>query len=95
MAARTTRPAVRLTHPEKRVGKVFIDWSQNSAARSTATLYTVRGRAEPLVAAPRDWDELEPGVTQLRPDDVLRRLGRDGDLMARRGLGTARRGARR
>jgi bifunctional non-homologous end joining protein LigD len=71
---------------EKRVGKVFIDWSQNSPARSTATPYTLRGRAEPRVAAPREWDELEPGVVQLGPDEVLRRLERDGDLWARRGL---------
>jgi bifunctional non-homologous end joining protein LigD len=71
---------------EKRVGKVFIDWSQNSHARSTATPYTLRGRAEPRVAAPREWDELEPGVVQLGPDEVLRRLERDGELMARRGL---------
>jgi bifunctional non-homologous end joining protein LigD len=71
---------------EKRVGKVFIDWSQNSPARSTATPYTLRGRAEPRVAAPREWDELEPGVVQLGPDEVLRRLERDGDLLARRGL---------
>jgi bifunctional non-homologous end joining protein LigD len=73
---------------EKRVGKVFIDWSQNSPARSTATPYTLRGRTEPRVAAPREWDELEPGVTQLGPDEVLRRLGRDGDLMARHRLST-------
>jgi bifunctional non-homologous end joining protein LigD len=71
---------------EKRVGKVFIDWSQNSPARSTATPYTLRGRAEPRVAAPREWDELEPGVAQLRPDEVLRRLDREGDLMARHGF---------
>ncbi|WP_448809694.1 non-homologous end-joining DNA ligase [Agromyces bauzanensis] len=71
---------------EKRMGRVFIDWSQNSAARSTATPYTMRGRATPLVAAPREWDELEPGITQLGPDDVLARLERDGDLMMRHGL---------
>ncbi|WP_448004249.1 non-homologous end-joining DNA ligase [Agromyces bauzanensis] len=71
---------------EKRVGRVFIDWSQNSAARSTATPYTMRGREVPRVAAPREWEELEPGLTQLGPDEVLRRLERDGDLMARYGL---------
>lgn len=74
---------------EKRVGRVFIDWSQNSPARSTATPYTLRGRAEPRVAAPREWEELEPGVVQLGPGEVLRRLEHDGDLMARRGLSTA------
>lgn len=71
---------------EKRVGKVFLDWSQNHPARSTATPYTLRGRAEPRVAAPREWDELVSGVTQLGPDEVLRRLELDGDLMARHGF---------
>lgn len=71
---------------EKRIGRVFIDWSQNSAARSTATPYTMRGRERPQVAAPREWEELEPGVAQLAPEEVLRRLERDGDLMARHGL---------
>lgn len=80
---------------EKRIGRVFIDWSQNSPARSTATPYTVRGQAEPRVAAPREWSELEPGVAQLRPDEVLRRLDHDGDRMARRGLSVPSSAARR
>jgi bifunctional non-homologous end joining protein LigD len=71
---------------EHRIGRVFIDWSQNSAARSTATPYTLRGRSAPMVAAPREWDELDAGVEQLGPDEVLARLARDGDLMAKHGL---------
>ncbi|MDQ0895772.1 non-homologous end-joining DNA ligase [Agromyces ramosus] len=71
---------------EHRVGRVFIDWSQNSPARSTATPYTLRGRDTPMVAAPREWEELGPDVAQLGPDDVLARLARDGDLMAKHGL---------
>ena len=46
----------------------------------------MRGRERPQVAAPREWEELEPGVAQLAPEEVLRRLERDGDLMARHGL---------
>jgi bifunctional non-homologous end joining protein LigD len=64
----------------------MIDWSQNHPARSTATPYTLRGGPCPTVAAPRDWDEITTGLTQLGPDDVLQRLDRDGHLMERHGL---------
>ena len=44
-----------------REGKVFLDWSQNSAAKTTIAPYSMRGRAEPTVAAPRTWAEIEIG----------------------------------
>ncbi|MEZ0054027.1 DNA ligase D-like protein (predicted polymerase)/DNA ligase D-like protein (predicted ligase)/DNA ligase D-like protein (predicted 3'-phosphoesterase) [Mycobacterium sp. MAA66] len=66
-----------------RAGKVFLDWSQNSAAKTTVAPYSLRGRDEPTVAAPRTWDELDdPDLGQLRFDEVLARLDRDGDLLA-------------
>ncbi|WP_121718661.1 non-homologous end-joining DNA ligase, partial [Streptomyces sp. E2N171] len=34
-----------------RPGKVFVDWSQNAARKTTAAPYTLRARAEPLVSA--------------------------------------------
>ncbi|CAM5327918.1 hypothetical protein SALBM311S_06124 [Streptomyces alboniger] len=40
-----------------RPGKVFVDWSQNAARKTTATPYTLRARAEPLVSAPVTWTE--------------------------------------
>lgn len=66
-----------------RAGKVFLDWSQNSAAKTTVAPYSLRGRDEPTVAAPRTWEELDdPELHQLRFDEVLARLARDGDLLA-------------
>ncbi len=65
-----------------RAGKVFVDWSQNSAAKTTIAPYSMRGRAQPTVAAPRSWDELDdPGLRQLRFDEVLDRVASDGDLL--------------
>jgi len=58
---------------DERQGKVFIDWSQNHPARSTAAALTLRGKPSPTVAAPRAWDELGPGLTQLSPGDALSR----------------------
>jgi len=65
----------------KRPGKVFLDWSQNSGSKTTITPWSLRGRDEPTVACPREWDEVEACVdgteplTQLRHEDVLDRLG--------------------
>jgi bifunctional non-homologous end joining protein LigD len=70
---------------DERAGKVFIDWSQNHPARSTVAPYSLRGLERPTVAAPRTWDEIGPGLTQLSPTDVLERLERDGDLLAAAG----------
>jgi bifunctional non-homologous end joining protein LigD len=42
-----------------RPGKVLLDWSQNTAAKTTISPYSLRGRQTPCVAAPRTWEELE------------------------------------
>ena len=56
-----------------RAGKVFLDWSQNNAAKTTIAPYSLRGREQPNVAAPRTWDEIEdPELRHLRFDEVLR-----------------------
>lgn len=65
-----------------RPGKVLLDWSQNNASKTTITPYSLRAREQPSVAAPRRWDEVTEGMSQLSPDDVLRRLEENGDLLA-------------
>ena len=66
-----------------RAGKVFLDWSQNNGSKTTIAPYSLRGREHPTVAAPRTWEELEdPELRQLRYDEVLDRVARDGDLLA-------------
>ncbi|OBH04795.1 MULTISPECIES: ATP-dependent DNA ligase [unclassified Mycobacterium] len=66
-----------------RAGKVFVDWSQNNGSKTTIAPYSLRGREQPTVAAPRTWEELEdPGLRHLRYDEVLDRVARDGDLLA-------------
>jgi bifunctional non-homologous end joining protein LigD len=67
----------------RRTGKVFLDWSQNNAAKTTIAPYSLRGREYPTVAAPRTWEELDdPKIAQLRYNEVLARVARDGDLLA-------------
>jgi len=65
-----------------RAGKVFVDWSQNNANKTTIAPYSLRGQMRPLVAAPRSWRELEaPGLEQLDYRQVLKRLERRPDLL--------------
>ncbi|MFS0699531.1 non-homologous end-joining DNA ligase [Cellulomonas sp. 179-A 4D5 NHS] len=73
---------VAIMRKELRGGKVLLDWSQNHPAKTTITPYSLRGRERPSVAAPRWWDEIGPGLTQLGPDEVVRRLAEDGDPLA-------------
>ncbi len=67
-----------------RGGKVFLDWSQNTAAKTTISPYSLRGRDRPYVAAPRTWAEIEEGAEeglgQLELADVLARVDETGDL---------------
>ncbi|MEO6703152.1 MAG: non-homologous end-joining DNA ligase [Jatrophihabitantaceae bacterium] len=66
-----------------RGGKVLLDWSQNHPAKTTICPYSLRGRAQPWVAAPRDWDELRAGnLSQLTAAEVLARVAAGGDLAA-------------
>lgn len=70
-----------------RPGKVFVDFSQNAAAKTTAAPYTLRARAEPAVSAPVTWDEVDEGRADparlvFRAADIGVRLERYGDLLA-------------
>ncbi|MCQ9131499.1 MULTISPECIES: non-homologous end-joining DNA ligase [Streptomyces] len=69
-----------------RPGKVFVDWSQNAARKTTAAPYTLRARAEPTVSAPVTWQEVEEcrsaGTLTFTATDVPPRLQDFGDLLA-------------
>ncbi len=69
-----------------RPGKVFVDWSQNAARKTTATPYTLRARPEPLVSAPVTWEEVEecraPERMAFQAPDIGPRVQDYGDLLA-------------
>ena len=69
-----------------RPGKVLVDWSQNSAAKTTVSVYSLRARARPTVSTPVTWDEVErcraPEDLVFTSDDVLTRVERHGDLFS-------------
>lgn len=71
----------------ERAGKVFLDWSQNNAKKTTVAPYSLRGTALPKVAAPRTWEELaDPDLQQVSPEQVLELLAQRGDPMAALGV---------
>lgn len=90
--AREIAAALQQLHPDlvisvmrrsERAGKVFLDWSQNNAAKTTIAPYSLRGRGRPWVAAPRTWEELDdPALAQLELAEVLERARELGDPMA-------------
>ena len=68
-----------------RPGKVLVDWSQNNAAKTTVSVYSLRARPTATVSCPVTWDEVEAGADgtplSFTPADVLGRIA-DGDLFA-------------
>lgn len=73
----------------RRAGRVFIDWVQNDASRSTVAPYSLRATPWPLVSTPVTWDEVESAVSARRADrllfgprQVLDRIERLGDPFA-------------
>jgi len=74
-----------------RGGKILIDWSQNNAAKTTVTVYSLRARAHPTVSTPITWDEVEActSAEQLRftADQVLDRVRSGPGRTAGKGRG--------
>ncbi|MET4135001.1 ATP-dependent DNA ligase [Pseudarthrobacter sp. PvP090] len=81
----TDHPELAVSDMRKtlRTGKVLVDWSQNSAAKTTIVPYSLRGRLRPTVAAPRTWRELSsPSLHQLDYQEVLQRVKSGKDPFA-------------
>jgi bifunctional non-homologous end joining protein LigD len=97
--ARSVAQLIERIHPklavsdmpkEKRVGKVFIDWSQNSDFKTTVGVYSLRAKQRrPFVSMPVTWDELSEAIKRKKfdhlyfePKAALSRLEEVGDLFA-------------
>lgn len=82
------RPDAITTNMSKaeRPGRIFIDWSQNDAHKTTVCVYSLRAKDEPTVSTPLTWDEVravaegDEAAARFGPDDVLARVERLGDL---------------
>lgn len=74
---------------DQRVGKVFVDWSQNDRHKTTVAPYSLRAKSRPTVSTPVSWTEVQhtldagdPSLLQFESDEVLERVDRLGDLYA-------------
>ena len=74
-----------------RKGKVFVDWSQNDDHKTTVCVYSLRAKERPTVSTPVTWDEVEASLKKHKnngttlafgPEDVLKRIEKNGDLFA-------------
>jgi len=72
-----------------RVGKVFVDWSQNDEHKTTICVYSLRAREHPTVSTPVKWEEVEhalkkkdAGLLVFESNQVLERVEKTGDLFA-------------
>lgn len=79
-------PGLVVARMDKRLrkGKVFVDWSQNSPAKTTVAPYSLRAASSPTVSTPITWDELDScedaaGLV-FAPGEALARVGKHGDL---------------
>ena len=68
-AAREGAPDLVVSRMAKnlRGGKVFVDWSQNNAAKTTVAPYALRARPQPWVSTPVTWDEVAACRKPRRP----------------------------
>jgi bifunctional non-homologous end joining protein LigD len=72
---------------EQRKKRVFINWSQNDAAKTMVCVYSLRARGKPFVSFPLAWEELEKLARQGDPEKLqvlhsaaLNRTEKEGDL---------------
>jgi len=72
---------------QARVGKVFVDWSQNDEHKTTIGVYSLRAREHPTVSTPVAWAEIERALKKKEPEllvfeagQVITRFEKLGDL---------------
>ncbi|HZR32411.1 MAG TPA: non-homologous end-joining DNA ligase [Terriglobales bacterium] len=83
-------------HPDKvvsdmkkvlRVGKVFVDWSQNDDHKTTVCVYSLRAKERPTGSTPVTWEEVEQALARKNASmlvfeaaQVIERMEKSGDL---------------
>jgi bifunctional non-homologous end joining protein LigD len=80
--AERTDIATLTRNPERRAGKVYVDFLQNGHGKLLAAPFTVRPRAGATVSAPLKWTEVKKGLTIERHTieslpKRMKRLGKD------------------
>lgn len=70
----------------ERPGKVFVDWSQNTHAKTTIAPYSLRATPHPAVSTPVTWEQLaaakHPEDLRFPPARALEQVAEHGDLLS-------------
>lgn len=69
-------------NPEKRKGKIYLDFLQNRETQTAAAPYSLRPKPGVPVSTPLHWDELKKGLTPVtyHARNIFERLKTEGDL---------------
>ena len=69
-------------NPDKRKGKIYLDFLQNKETQTAAAPYSLRPRPGMPVSTPLHWDEVKPGLTPnaFSARTLFERLKQEGDL---------------
>jgi bifunctional non-homologous end joining protein LigD len=69
-------------NPDKRKGKIYLDFLQNSETQTAAAPYSLRPKRGMPVSAPLHWDEVKQGLTPtaFTALTIMERLKSEGDL---------------
>jgi bifunctional non-homologous end joining protein LigD len=72
-----------------RLGKIFVDWSQNDDYKTTVSVYSLRAKERPTVSTPVTWKEVaaclkaeDPEKLVFDSEQVLARVKKHGDIFA-------------
>ena len=60
---------------QARVGKIFVDWSQNDEHKTTIGVYSLRAREHPTVSTPVTWEEVERALKKKDPNSLVFEAG--------------------
>ena len=85
----TSNGVVSKMQKSLRKGKVFVDWSQNNAHKTTVNVYSLRAKEHPTVSTPVSWEEVASALKKKKPSlltfeagAVVDRVKKLGDLFA-------------
>src|SRR5262249_40057107 len=69
-------------HPEKRHGKMYLDYLQNRHGQTIATAYALRPWPGATVSTPLEWKEVRKGLNPAKFNikKIFKRLKDKGDL---------------
>ena len=68
--------------PDKRKGKIYLDFLQNGKGKTMASVYSLRPREGATVSTPLEWEELHPKMDLKRYNihTIIDRMATKGDL---------------